>query len=65
MADQTKGLFLTLRNPYNNEKIIYLFITNSALELHQITKVVNRMSQWAVFRWDKIIEHGYYNLNNH
>ena len=59
-----EGLFLTLPNPYNNEKIIYLFITNSALELHQMTKVVNRMPQWAIFRWDKIIEQGYYNLNN-
>jgi hypothetical protein len=59
-----EGLFLTLPNPYNNEKIIYLFITNSALELHQMTKVVNRMPQWAIFKWDKIIEQGYYNLNN-
>ena len=25
-----------------------------------MTKVVNRMPQWAVFRGDKIIEQGYY-----
>ena len=55
-----EGLFLALPNPYNNQKIIYLFITNSALELHQMTKVVNRMPQWAIFRGDKIIEQGYY-----
>jgi len=57
-----EGLFLALPNPYNNEKIIYLFITNSALELHQMTKVVNRIPQWAIFRGDKIIEQGYYEL---
>lgn len=55
-----EGLFLTLPNPYNNEKIVYLFITNSALELHQMTKIVNRILQWAIFRGDKIIDQGYY-----
>ena len=57
-----EGLFLALPNPYNRKKIIYLFITNSALELHQMTKVVNRIPQWAIFRGDKIIEQGYYEL---
>ena len=55
-----EGLFLALPNPYNKEKTIYLFLSNSALELHQMTKVINRMPQWAIFRGDKIIDKGYY-----
>jgi hypothetical protein len=55
-----EGLFLALPNPFNGDKTVYLFITNSALELYQMTKVVNRIPQWAIFRGDKIVEQGYY-----
>jgi hypothetical protein len=55
-----EGLFLALPNPFNGDKTVYLFITNSALELYQMTKVINRIPQWAIFRGDKIVEQGYY-----
>jgi hypothetical protein len=54
------GLYVTIPNPYNPDKVLYLFVANSALELHQMTKIVNRMPQWAVFRGDKITEKGYH-----
>jgi hypothetical protein len=56
-----EGVFLSLPNPYNPSKAVYLFISNSAPELYQMTKLINRIPQWGVFRGDKIIEKGYYN----
>jgi len=54
------GLFCAFPNPYNPEKVIYLFVSNSALQLYQMTKIINSMPQWALYKDDKIIEKGYY-----
>jgi hypothetical protein len=56
-----EGLFLSLPNPYNPSRVIYIFMANSAPELYQMTKTIYRIPQWGVFRGDKIIEKGYYN----
>lgn len=58
------GLFLSLPNPYNDAKAVYLFISNSALELHQMTKIIVPMPQWAVFKNDRILDKGYYKFSN-
>jgi hypothetical protein len=55
-----EGIFLSIPNPYNHSKAVYLFLSNSAPELHQMTKVVNRIPQWGLFRGDKIIDKGYF-----
>jgi hypothetical protein len=55
------GLYLSLPNPYNDLKVVYLFISNSALELYQMTKTILTMPQWAIFKGDKIVEKGYFN----
>jgi hypothetical protein len=55
-----EGLYLSLPNPYNPSKIVYLFLSNSAPELHEMTKIVNRIPQWGLFRGDKITDKGYY-----
>jgi hypothetical protein len=55
-----EGLYLTLPNPYNSSRALYVFLSNSAPELYQMTKIVNRIPQWGVFRGDKIVDRGYY-----
>ncbi|HEX2868988.1 MAG TPA: C45 family autoproteolytic acyltransferase/hydrolase [Ignavibacteriales bacterium] len=54
------GLFAAYPNPYNPKKTVYLFISNSALELYHMTKNLYRMPQWAVFKKDQIVEKGYH-----
>ena len=38
---------------------MYIFSSNSALELYQMTKDRNRLPGWAIFKGDKITEKGY------
>jgi len=59
-SDSDKGLFVVLPNPFNPKRIAYLFVSNSALELYQMTKQYNRMPAWSVFKGDRIIEKGYH-----
>jgi hypothetical protein len=54
------GIYLTFPNPYNPEKAVYLFLSNSAPELHEMTKIINRIPQWGIFKGDRITEKGYY-----
>jgi phospholipase B-like protein len=54
-----EGLYATYPNPYNNNKAMYIFSANSALELYQMTKDRNRLPGWAIFKGEKIVEKGY------
>ena len=55
-----EGLFVSFPNPYNSRKAVYLFTSNSALELYQMTKDRVRMPSWAVYKNAKIVEKGYH-----
>ncbi|MFH0944702.1 MAG: C45 family autoproteolytic acyltransferase/hydrolase [Planctomycetota bacterium] len=60
-AEKDDGLFLALPNPYNPKRVLYLFLANSALELHQMTaKYDSTLPSWAVFKGDKVVEKGYH-----
>ena len=61
-GDASDGLFAAFPNPFNPEKFALLFIANSALQLHQMTKEYNRMPAWALFKEDKIEEKGFYKV---
>ncbi|MCD6117095.1 hypothetical protein J7K93_08780 [bacterium] len=61
-SDSDNGLFAALPNPFNPERIVYLFVSNSALELYQMTKQYNRMPAWSVFRGDRIVKRGYHSV---
>jgi hypothetical protein len=54
------GLFAVFPNPYNPQKVVYLVIANSALELYQMTKEYHRMPSWAVFKGEEIVKKGYH-----
>ena len=60
-----QGLFLALPNPWNSDKAVYLFISNSALELYQMTRDRYSLPSWALFRGDKIEEKGFHGNNNY
>jgi hypothetical protein len=57
-ADQ--GLFAAFPNPYNPKRTVYLFNTNSAMQLYQMTKDRIRMPSWAIYEGNEIIEKGYH-----
>ena len=54
------GLYLCLPNPWNPERVVWLFAGNSALQLHQMTKAWGgSLPQWAVFRGDSVKAQGW------
>lgn len=54
------GLFLAYPNPYNAKKTVYLFVSNSSMQLYHMTKNLYRMPAWAIFKKDQITEKGYH-----
>jgi hypothetical protein len=61
-AEPDDGLFLALPNPTNREKVVYLFVSNSALELYQMTKRFQGMPSWALFKGDQVIDRGFHQV---
>ena len=53
------GLFLALPNPTSPERALYLFLANSALQLHEMTKSYpTGLASWAVYRGADVKEQG-------
>jgi hypothetical protein len=61
-AEPDDGLIIALPNPFNTNKIIYLVIANSALELYKMTSKFYRNYNYAIFKGDKIVEEGFKTL---
>ena len=59
-GDPDDGLFLALPNPYNPQRAVYLFVTNSAMQLYKMTRDFNRMPSWAIYKSGKITDKGYH-----
>ncbi|MGE5341772.1 MAG: C45 family autoproteolytic acyltransferase/hydrolase [Candidatus Omnitrophota bacterium] len=57
------GIVLVYPNPYNPKNVAYLIIANSALQLHQMTKVYNAMPSWTLFKGDQLVKKGYHPIN--
>lgn len=54
------GLYLCVPNPWNPERVVWLFAGNSALQLHQMTKGWGgSLPQWAVWRGDSVRAQGW------
>ncbi len=54
------GLYLCLPNPWNPERVVWLFAGNSALQLHQMTKAWGgSLPQWAVYRSEEARARGW------
>jgi hypothetical protein len=59
-AHSDQGLFTAFPNPFNPRRTVYLFNTNSAMHLYQMTKDRVRMPSWAIYEGDKILNKGYH-----
>lgn len=55
-----EGLYATFANPFNPEKALYIFNANSAMQLYEMTKQVQRMGVWNIFESDEIVDKGVY-----
>lgn len=53
------GIFIAAPNPFNTKLTVYLFYSNSALQLHMMTKALPRIPAYAIYKGDQIIEKGY------
>jgi len=57
------GLVLVVPNPWNEQKVLYLFLSNSALQLyHMTTEWKRNIPSWAVYRADEIVGQGYHEV---
>ncbi|MCL4807247.1 MAG: hypothetical protein KJ062_05550 [Thermoanaerobaculia bacterium] len=55
-----EGLYLSVPNPWNPERVVWLFAGNSALELYRMTKSwTPGLPQWAVYRNGEIKDRGW------
>jgi hypothetical protein len=61
-GDPEDGVILVYPNPFNAEKVVYLVLANSALQLHQMTKAYQPIPSWALFRGDRIVAKGYHEM---
>jgi Phospholipase B/Carbohydrate binding domain len=63
---QDDGLIAVFPNPYNKERIVYLLIPNSALQLYHMTRNVSRRTpSWAIYKGKEIIQKGYHNVKEY
>ncbi len=54
------GLILVLPNPYNAQRVVYLLLANSALQLYQMTNELGRVPSWGIFKGSTVIAKGYH-----
>lgn len=59
-GEEDDGLFVTLPNPYNKKRVVYLYIANSALELYEMTNTFRRLPSWALFKGSKEVKRGFH-----
>jgi hypothetical protein len=59
-AHPDDGLYLCVPNPWNPERVVWLFAGNSALELYRMTKSwTPGLPQWAVWRNGEVKDKGW------
>jgi len=59
-SNSDHGLFISSPNPFNKKKAIYLFTSNSALQLYNMTNKRHRLPSWGIFHKDKVVKKGYH-----
>ncbi len=60
-ADPDDGLFLILPNPYNPERVLYLIVANSAMQLYRMTRTYESgLPAWAVYKGAEVVASGYH-----
>lgn len=60
--DRDDGLILVMPNPWNEERILYLFVANSQLQMHKMTSRYRRgLNEWSLFKGGRVIGSGFNN----
>jgi hypothetical protein len=59
-SNSNDGIMIVLPSPYNQNKIVTLIISNSALQLYQMCKNFPRIPSYALFKDDLIVDRGYH-----
>jgi hypothetical protein len=55
-----RGMIVVQPNPYNPERIMYLFLANSQLQMHKMTQSYRRgLPSWIMFKGDQVVGQGY------
>jgi hypothetical protein len=55
------GAVIVLPNPWNSAKVLYLYVTNSAMQLYHMTRGYERgIPSWAVYKGGEIVRRGYH-----
>jgi len=55
------GLALALPNPWNPDRVLYLYLSNSAVELWHMTRTFQRgLQSWALFRGAEVSAKGFH-----
>lgn len=55
------GLALAVPNPWNPQRVLYLYLSNSALELWHMTRTFQRgLQSWALFRGPEVSQRGFH-----
>ena len=58
------GLALALPNPWNPQRVLYLYLANSAVELWHMTHGFQRgLQSWALFRGGEVSAKGFHELD--
>jgi hypothetical protein len=58
--DIDDGMIIVMPNPYNKDKVLYLFLANSQQQMYDMTKKYNRgLNQWVMFNGDEIFANSY------
>jgi hypothetical protein len=54
------GIVVVMPNPWNKNRLLFLFVANSQLQMHYMTEKYRRgMPAWSVFQGSKIVDEGY------
>jgi len=59
-GDADDGLVAVLPSPWKPGRVVFLFLANSALQLHQMTKVHVTLPSWGIFKGDQVVEKGFH-----
>ena len=60
-ADERDGLYLALPSPFAGDRVLHVLLTNSPLQLHEMTKTYRAgLPAWAVFRGEKVEREGHF-----
>ena len=55
------GLALAVPNPWNSQRVLYLYLSNSALQLWHMTRTFQRgLQSWALFHGPEVSERGFH-----